>query len=1122
MGRLFTLVLLLALATAVHARPGEIDATFADFGVFIPAQTASGGFGVGHAIHRQGDGKILFGGEASNEGVIEPVILRVDAAGNLDPTYGSGGIVRLRAATNGRVARMLAGPGGTVLVGGSYNDPVGRGKPFVARLGPDGEPDTSFGAGGLSLVSTLPDGAVGAYVRGMAAAADGGILVTGMATVPGGDAEIYVMRLTPSGSIDTTFGTGGMTRSGLAGPDSAEDVAVMPDGSILAVGSWNQANVDYPAAMRLLANGAREPVFGGGGLRAPMVNFPGYLLRVRAQADGGAIVAGSISSTASLVRLAASGDVDTSFNGTGYRMFPGTSAVDVEVLPDLRYLALARNANHEVDVQRVLPDGTLDATWNSAPLALDAQPREPFRPASLAAGNPDGATVAYQNGFRLAAFAAGGAPAAGFGSGGFAAFTPGQAYPLGEASDLAVHADGSMTIPLHGLTRLDAEGSVLWSRPQQRPGDTFAGVAPHTGGAALYATRNLLGATAGGTSVSVYRILANGDHDTGFANPSQPQPFEFVPDPYGRNTFGIKARILESYADGRFLNGSASGNGSFQRFLPDGTLDNTFNFGTAVQGQLAAVLPDDGVLAAHASDGVLRKYQANGGIDLAFGTGGVLTFLREGGATFIERVAATADGKLLVAGMSGPTASRSFFVARLLPTGAPDTSFGTGGFAPIAGLDPATTRITGLVALADGRLLAGGTEGNPAVSTRGFVARWLADGTPDAGFGTGGLASVDMGYGDETVAAIALQPGGRILAAGARDGIPMVTRLLSETASFELAHTFLPVGGRDVPYRVSLAARGGSAPFTYSILGGELPPGITLTGDTLEGTPTLAGFFEVAIRVTDSSGATADRLFVLSVYDTALLVTAYYDSILGRSPDFDGRAFWLRETERMAGLGVPADEVFFVLSTLFFTGAEYANRNTADTTFVNDLYRTFLRREADAAGRDFWMAQLAGGKPRSALLADFLFSIEFWAFMREVFGPVSASPHRALLLDFYRGLLQRLPDDAGFLYWESRFRAAACAGNVVAEADSISALFLGSGEYQAIDAARPAGERTTQYVIDLYKAFLRRATDSAGLAFWVGEIDAGRATRESVRRAFAASPEFQARVAAVQAAGCPQ
>ena len=55
-------------------------------------------------------------------------------------------------------------------------------------------------------------------------------------------------------------------------------------------------------------------------------------------------------------------------------------------------------------------------------------------------------------------------------------------------------------------------------------------------------------------------------------------------------------------------------------------------------------------------------------------------------------------------------------------------------------------------------------------------------------------------------------------------------------------------------------------------------------------------------------------------------------------------------------------------------------------------------------------------------------------------------------------------------------------------------------------------------------AFLRRGApgDLAGVTFWINQIASGAMSREAVRKAFVASPEFQSRVAAIIAQGCLQ
>ena len=65
----------------------------------------------------------------------------------------------------------------------------------------------------------------------------------------------------------------------------------------------------------------------------------------------------------------------------------------------------------------------------------------------------------------------------------------------------------------------------------------------------------------------------------------------------------------------------------------------------------------------------------------------------------------------------------------------------------------------------------------------------------------------------------------------------------------------------------NLFADGGVAPYTWSLVGGELPPGLELSESPgrITGTPTTAGTFTFTVRVTDDRGATAERTFSITI-----------------------------------------------------------------------------------------------------------------------------------------------------------------------------------------------------------------------------------------------------------------
>lgn len=64
-----------------------------------------------------------------------------------------------------------------------------------------------------------------------------------------------------------------------------------------------------------------------------------------------------------------------------------------------------------------------------------------------------------------------------------------------------------------------------------------------------------------------------------------------------------------------------------------------------------------------------------------------------------------------------------------------------------------------------------------------------------------------------------------------------------------------------VPFSTSLSASGGTGPYTYSLDSGSIPPGLSLSGNTISGTPTQRGAYAFTIRATDSASASGVRAF---------------------------------------------------------------------------------------------------------------------------------------------------------------------------------------------------------------------------------------------------------------------
>jgi FtsP/CotA-like multicopper oxidase with cupredoxin domain len=96
------------------------------------------------------------------------------------------------------------------------------------------------------------------------------------------------------------------------------------------------------------------------------------------------------------------------------------------------------------------------------------------------------------------------------------------------------------------------------------------------------------------------------------------------------------------------------------------------------------------------------------------------------------------------------------------------------------------------------------------------------------------------------------------------------------TLSITNANT-MPGGTTGVFYNTTLAATGGSQPYTWSVVGGSvnLPPGLTLNASTgiLAGRPTVVNNFGFTIRVTDGSAVSVEKAFTLNVIAGSLVIT---------------------------------------------------------------------------------------------------------------------------------------------------------------------------------------------------------------------------------------------------------
>src|ERR1041385_6325307 len=169
--------------------------------------------------------------------IISPQVAQA-AAGDLDPTFGTGGMLMTdinRSTAIGNAVAIQA-DGKLVVVGTAYRQNDFSDEDFVVtRYNTDGTLDNTFGRGG-KVRTDFPG--LAAVPSAVVIQTDGKIVVAGGAfsqfTFAG---NFEVVRYKPNGSLDRSFGNGGIVTTTFPEGSYAFDVALQPDGKIIAAGT---------------------------------------------------------------------------------------------------------------------------------------------------------------------------------------------------------------------------------------------------------------------------------------------------------------------------------------------------------------------------------------------------------------------------------------------------------------------------------------------------------------------------------------------------------------------------------------------------------------------------------------------------------------------------------------------------------------------------------------------------------------------------------------------------------------------------------------------------------------------------------------------------------------------
>ena len=251
----------------------------------------------------------------------------------------------------------------------------------IASSAAAGDLDPSFGSNGKVATDF---GGSGDYVFAVALQPDGKIVAAGRKILDS-HSDFALARYNPDGSLDASFGTSGRVTTHFNGGynDTVTDIALKPDGKIVAVGSIvgdSGAGLDI-ALVCYNPDGSLDTSFGSGGKVTTDLGTDEEAHAIALEADGRVVVAGQTGNyylaNIALTRYNPNGSLDTSFgtNGAVITHFNGGYNVsvrdfDVALQPDGKIVSVGYyqedyGTDNDFALTRYNPDGSLDATFGN-------------------------------------------------------------------------------------------------------------------------------------------------------------------------------------------------------------------------------------------------------------------------------------------------------------------------------------------------------------------------------------------------------------------------------------------------------------------------------------------------------------------------------------------------------------------------------------------------------------------------------------------------------------------------------------------------------------------------------------------------------------------------------------
>lgn len=349
-----------------QAAPGDLDPAFGSGGIVT---TAPGpGSDRARAVALQADGKIVVTGWSEPGGGSGPrmLLVRYNSDGSLDTSFGTGGVVTETSDTRGWAVAIQ--PDGKIVVGGTCFTGIDM-DTCVWRFNTNGTPDTTFNATGRRVTTIsffFQD-----EIYAVALQIDGKIVAVGRARHDDNpDHDFLTLRYHPDGSLDTTWDSDGIGITPMATQnDIGRALAIQADGKIVVAGEGGLSSLTTSLAVaRFNTNGSLDTGFDGDGklFRNFSNSESGYCVTL--QTDGKIVVGGILNSVMGIFRFDANGATDSTFGGTGRRSFGFNNSVAqaVQVQTDGKIVTIGHGftgSERYFAITRVLSDASDDTVF---------------------------------------------------------------------------------------------------------------------------------------------------------------------------------------------------------------------------------------------------------------------------------------------------------------------------------------------------------------------------------------------------------------------------------------------------------------------------------------------------------------------------------------------------------------------------------------------------------------------------------------------------------------------------------------------------------------------------------------------------------------------------------------